>query len=82
MIANGKQVRGIDVPIVKLIPRRERKVGKKYYKRIEASLRAVGLIDPLIVFPQGDSGDPNLYAYGQALAGDDDVCLCWDLEVV
>ena len=55
MIANGKPVRGIDVPIVKLIPRRERKVGKKYYQRIEASLRAVGLIDPLIVFPQGDS---------------------------
>lgn len=55
MIANGEPVRGIDVPIVKLIPRRERKVGKKYYQRIEASLRAVGLIDPLIVFPQGDS---------------------------
>ena len=55
MIANGKPVRGIDVPIVKLIPRRERKVGKKYYQRIEASLRAVGMIDPLIVYPQGDS---------------------------
>ena len=55
MIASGNPVRGIDVPIVKLIPRRERKVGKKYYQRIEASLRAVGLIDPLIVFPQGDS---------------------------
>ena len=55
MISNGKQVHGIDVPIVKLIPRHERKVGKKYYQRIEASLRAVGLIDPLIVFPQGDN---------------------------
>ena len=55
MIANAKPVRGIDVPIVKLIPRRERKVGKKYYQRIEASLRAVGMIDPLIVYPQGDS---------------------------
>ena len=55
MIANGKKVPGIDVPIVKLIPRHERKVGKKYYQRIEASLRAVGLIDPLIVFPQGDN---------------------------
>ncbi len=54
MIASGKPVRGIDVPIVKLIPRRERKIGKKFYQRIEASLRAVGLIDPLIVFPQGD----------------------------
>ncbi|MEQ8785083.1 MAG: ParB N-terminal domain-containing protein [Pirellulaceae bacterium] len=55
MIANGKQVSGLDVPIVKLVPRHERKVGKKYYQRIEASLRAVGLIDPLIVFPQGDN---------------------------
>ncbi|MBC8356952.1 MAG: ParB N-terminal domain-containing protein [Planctomycetes bacterium] len=55
MIANAKPVQGIDVPIVKLIPRRERKVGKKYYQRIEASLRAVGMIDPLIVYPQGDS---------------------------
>ena len=55
MIANGKPVRGLDVPIVKLVPRNERKVSKKYVQRIEASLRAVGLIDPLIVFPQGDS---------------------------
>ena len=55
MIANGKLVRGIDIPIVKLIPRHERKVAKKYYKRIEASLRAVGMIDPLIVYPLGDN---------------------------
>ena len=44
-------VRGMDVPIVKLIPRNERKVSKKHRDRIEASLRAVGLIEPLIVFP-------------------------------
>ena len=37
------------------MPRNERKVSKKYNKRIEASLRAVGLIEPLIVFPQGDN---------------------------
>ena len=49
---NGKLVNGIDVPIVKLVPRNERKVSKKHYERIEASLRAVGLIEPLIVFPQ------------------------------
>ncbi len=54
MTANGKPVHGIDVPIVKLIPRNERKVAKKYYQRIEASLHAVGMIDPLIVFPLGD----------------------------
>jgi ParB family transcriptional regulator, chromosome partitioning protein len=55
MSDNGKRVNGCDVPIVKLVPRNERKVSKKYYQRIEASLRAVGLIDPLIVFPQGDN---------------------------
>ena len=52
---NGKLVQGLDIPIVKLVPRNERKVSKKYNKRIEASLRAVGLIEPLIVYPQGDN---------------------------
>ena len=47
-------VRGMDVPIVKLVPRNERKVSKKHRDRIEASLRAVGLIEPLIVFPLDD----------------------------
>ena len=51
MKLNEANVRGIDVPIVKLIPRNERKVSKKHRDRIEASLRAVGLIEPLIVFP-------------------------------
>lgn len=48
-------VNGRDLPIVKLVPRSERVVNKKYRQRIEASLRAVGLIEPLIVFDQGDS---------------------------
>jgi len=43
-----------DIPIVKLIPRYERKVRKKDYERIAASIRAVGLIEPLVVFPEGD----------------------------
>ncbi len=55
MIANGKPVQGLDIPIVKLVPRTERKVNERYKKRIEASLRAVGLLEPLIVFPLGDS---------------------------
>jgi ParB family transcriptional regulator, chromosome partitioning protein len=55
MSDNGKLVQGLDIPIVKLIPRNERKVGKKYRQRIEASLRAVGLLEPLIVYPQGDN---------------------------
>ena len=57
MIVNGnklKQVQGIDISIVKLVPRNERKVEKKYRQRIEASLRAVGLIEPLIVYPLDD----------------------------
>jgi len=54
MSTNGKHLQGLDVPIVKLVPRNERKVTEKYKKRIRASLGAVGLIDPLIVFPQGD----------------------------
>lgn len=54
MSDNGKSVRGLDIPIVKLVPRNDRKVSPKYVKRIEASIRAVGLIEPLIVFPQGN----------------------------
>lgn len=51
MSNNGKRVHGTDISIVKLVPRNERKVSKKYRQRIEASLRAVGLIEPLIVYP-------------------------------
>ena len=48
-------VRGIDVPIVRLVPRHERSVKKTQLKRIEASLRSVGLIEPLIVYPDGEN---------------------------
>jgi ParB family transcriptional regulator, chromosome partitioning protein len=51
---NNELVNGRDLPIVQLVPRSERKIDKKYYKRIEASLRAVGLLEPLVVFDQGD----------------------------
>jgi ParB-like chromosome segregation protein Spo0J len=54
MANNGEPVRGVDVPIVKLVPRSERKTSKKYRLRIEASIRAVGLIEPLLVYPLGD----------------------------
>ena len=52
MSVNGHKsntVQGIDISIVKLVPRSERKVAKKYRQRIEASLRAVGLIEQLVV---------------------------------
>jgi ParB-like chromosome segregation protein Spo0J len=55
MISHANLVNAVDVPIVKLIPRNERQVSKKYLQRIEASLRAVGLIDPFVVFRQGDN---------------------------
>ncbi len=51
---SGKSLNGVDISIVKLIPRNERKIAKKYRHRIEASIRAVGMIDPLIVYPIGD----------------------------
>ena len=53
-MSNLNGFNGIDLPIVKLLPRTERKVHPKYLKRIEASLRAVGLIEPLIVFAHED----------------------------
>ncbi len=54
MKSNGKLINARDLPIVTLIPRNRRKVGKKYVRRIEASIRAVGLIEPLVVYPVGD----------------------------
>jgi len=45
----------IDVPISKLRPRRERQVAKRDYDRILATIKAVGLIEPLIVFPEGEN---------------------------
>lgn len=52
---NGKRIEELDLPIVCLVPRNERQVGKKYIQRIEASLKTVGLIEPLIVYPNGDN---------------------------
>jgi ParB family transcriptional regulator, chromosome partitioning protein len=45
---------GIDVPITRLRPLRDRKVTKREYDRIVASIKAVGLIEPLVIFPEGD----------------------------
>lgn len=50
-----KRHHSFDIPIDRLVPGCERKVDKKHYDRIEASLRAVGLVEPLVVCPQGDS---------------------------
>lgn len=51
---NEKRVQDLDLPIGRLVPLNERRVGQKHWRRLEASLRAVGLIEPLIVYPSGD----------------------------
>jgi ParB-like chromosome segregation protein Spo0J len=50
----GAGVRGADVPIGKLVPLHERRVRKESAKRLLSSIRAVGLIEPLAVFPEGE----------------------------
>ena len=44
-----------DVPIVCLKPLNERKIAKREYARIKASIQTVGLIEPLVVSPEGES---------------------------
>jgi ParB family chromosome partitioning protein len=44
----------LDIPIVRLRPLRDRHVIKREYDRIVASIKAIGLIEPLIVFPEAD----------------------------
>jgi ParB family chromosome partitioning protein len=44
----------LDIPIIRLRPLRDRHVTKREYDRILATLKAIGLIEPLIVYPDGD----------------------------
>ena len=44
-----------DVPIDKLKPLRDRRISKREYERIKASIKAVGLIEPFIIAPDGDA---------------------------
>ncbi len=46
-------VKGADVPIVKLTPLRKRTVSKKNYNKLLANIKAVGLIEPLCVCQEG-----------------------------
>ena len=43
-----------DIPIIRLRPLRERKVSKRESSRILASIQTTGLIEPLIVYPEGE----------------------------
>jgi ParB-like chromosome segregation protein Spo0J len=45
---------GLDIPLLRLRPLRDRKVSKREFERILASIQAVGLIEPLVVYPDGD----------------------------
>ena len=47
-------IQGRDIPLVLLRPRHDRKISKREYERIRASILAVGLIEPLLVFPEND----------------------------
>ena len=47
-------VKGMDVPIVKLTPLRKRKVSARNYNKLLANLKAVGLIEPLCICQEGD----------------------------
>ncbi len=50
---DGSEAR--DIPIIGLKPLRDRKVNRREFERILASVKAIGLIEPLIVFPEGDA---------------------------
>ena len=45
---------GIDVPVSRLRPLRERKITAREHDRIVASIKVVGLIEPLVIYPDGD----------------------------
>jgi hypothetical protein len=47
-------VEALDVPIVKLVPVRKRTVSAKSYAQLMANIKAVGLIEPLLVYREKD----------------------------
>lgn len=44
----------MDIPIVRLRPLRERSISKRDYDRIVASIKVLGLLEALVVFPEGE----------------------------
>jgi ParB-like chromosome segregation protein Spo0J len=49
-----KDSEGLDVPLTRLRPLRDRRITKREFDRILSSIKAVGLLEPLIVCPEGD----------------------------
>ena len=52
MPQDASLIKGCDLPIVKLVPRQQRDIATREYQRIAASIRSVGLIEPLVVYPE------------------------------
>jgi len=53
-MSKAPEPRGIDIPVIQLQPLNERKPLEQGFKRLIASIRAVGLIEPLCVYKDGD----------------------------
>jgi len=51
--AASEQIHAIDLPLASLTPVRKRAAKKTVFTRLEANIRAVGLIEPLLVYHQG-----------------------------
>jgi ParB family transcriptional regulator, chromosome partitioning protein len=47
-------IEAVDVPIVKLVPVRKREVSARSYAKLLANIKAVGLIEPLCVYLEGE----------------------------
>ena len=43
-----------DIPLALLRSSQDRKISNQHYERLRASILAVGLIEPLLVFPEDD----------------------------
>lgn len=44
----------LDIPIIRLRPLRDRTITKREYERLAATIKAVGLLEPLVVYPEGE----------------------------
>lgn len=53
-MAKSPEPRGVDIPIIQLQPLNERKPLEHGFKRLIASIRSVGLIEPICVYKEGD----------------------------
>jgi hypothetical protein len=47
------KINGKDIPVSKLKPLNTRKMGKRAHTKFLASLKTVGLVEPLCVYPGG-----------------------------